>query len=115
LEFGIAFSTSVDEFQILDSRFFNPMRPLVDGLPGALTSLLCNAPLSDGKVAFAWTAAVGGALARATTVKLEHGVLIVETTSAQWSREIQRSSGVILPRLAALLGKDTVRRLEVRT
>jgi predicted nucleic acid-binding Zn ribbon protein len=91
------------------------MRPLADGLPGALTSLLLNVPLSEGKVAFAWTAAVGAALARATSVKLEHDVLIVETTSAQWSREIRRSSGVILPRLQMLLGKDTVRKLEVRT
>jgi hypothetical protein len=91
------------------------MKPLSLGMPGALTDLLRDAPLSPGKVAFAWTAAVGAALDRVTTVKLEHGVLIVETTSAQWSCEVQRSIGVILPRLQALLGKDTVSRLEVRT
>jgi hypothetical protein len=76
--------------------------------------LLRGAPLSDGKVTFAWNAAVGPALERVTAVKLERGILIVEAASAQWAREIQRSSGVILSRLQSLLGKDTVKKLEVR-
>lgn len=84
-------------------------------MPGALTELLRHAPLSDGKVTFAWTAAVGAAVGRVTNVKLERDVLIVETTSVEWSREVRRSSGVILHRLQALLGTDTVRKLEVRT
>jgi predicted nucleic acid-binding Zn ribbon protein len=91
------------------------MRPLSHALPGALMELLRDAPLSDGKVGFAWRAAVGPALQRVTTVKLERGVLIVETTSAQWAREIRRSSTVILQRLRTLLGDDTVVRLETRT
>jgi hypothetical protein len=91
------------------------MQSITHALPGALTDLLRGAPLSPGKVAFAWTAAVGAAVDRVTRVKLEHGVLIVETASAEWSREVQRSTGVILPRLQALLGKDTVRKLEVRS
>jgi hypothetical protein len=77
--------------------------------------LLRTVPLSDGKVGFAWRAAVGPALQRVTAVKLERGVLIVETTSAQWALEIQRSSGVILARLRTLLGDDVVGRLETRT
>jgi predicted nucleic acid-binding Zn ribbon protein len=91
------------------------VRPLQHALPGAISALLRAAPLSDGKVTFAWNAAVGPALERVTTVKLERTVLLVETTSAQWSREIQRSSGVILTRLQSLLGKDTVTSLRVRT
>jgi predicted nucleic acid-binding Zn ribbon protein len=91
------------------------MHSITHALPGALTELLRHVPLSDGKVTFAWTAAVGAAVGRVTTVKLERDVLIVETTSVEWSREVRRSSGVILPRLQALLGKDTVRKLEVRT
>ena len=63
------------------------MRPLAHALPGALLQLLRPAPLSDGKVAFAWNAAVGPAVARATAVKLCDGVLIVETSSAQWARD----------------------------
>ena len=91
------------------------MRPLTLGMPGALTELLRDAPLSAGKVSFAWTAAVGAAVGRATRVKLERDVLIVEATSAQWCREVRRSTGVILPRLQALLGTETVRELEVRS
>ena len=72
-------------------------------------------PLSSGKVEFAWTAAVGPALARATAVRLENGVLIVETTSAQWTAEIRRASGVILDRLRSLLNDQTIERLEVRS
>ena len=35
------------------------MRPLTHALPGALRHLLRDLPLSDGKVGFAWGAAVG--------------------------------------------------------
>lgn len=84
-------------------------------MPGAITELLRTAPLSDGKVTFAWNAAVGPAVERVTSVKLERGVLIVETQSAQWQREIERSSPVILRRLQTLLGADTVTTLRVRT
>jgi len=91
------------------------MRRIIHAIPGALMELLRGAPLSDGKVTFAWNAAVGPGLERVTTVKLERGVLIIDAASAQWSREIQRSSPVILARLQSLLGKDTVRKLEVRS
>ena len=91
------------------------MRPLTHAVPGALLLLLRNAPLSDGKVAFAWGAAVGPAVARATRVKLEAGVLIVETASRQWAREVERSSPVIMHRLQSYLGDESISRLEVRT
>jgi hypothetical protein len=90
------------------------MKPLTHAMPGALRLLLHNAPLSDGKVGFAWRAAVGEAFERATAVKLEHGVLVVETTSAEWAREIKRSQGIILSRLQAMLGADAVTRIQVR-
>jgi len=91
------------------------MRPLTHALPGALRLLLHGMPLSNGKVDFAWTAAVGPAVARATAVKLEDGVLIVETTSAQWTREVQRSSPLILKRLQSLLGDETITRMTFRS
>jgi len=91
------------------------MRPLTHALPGALRYLLHDLPLSEGKVGFAWGAAVGPAVARATTVKLENGVLIVETTSAQWTREVKRASPVILKRLQSLLGEDAVTSITVRS
>ena len=90
------------------------MKPLSLAMPGALRLLLHNAPLSEGKVAFAWRAAVGAAFDRATAVRLEDGALIVETTSAQWAREIKRSQPLILSRLQSLLGDDAVRSLIVR-
>jgi hypothetical protein len=83
-------------------------------MPGALVELLRGAPLSDGKVTFAWKAAVGPAIERVTHVKLERGVLLVETQSPQWSKEVMRSSPVILRRLETLLGTGAVERIEVR-
>jgi predicted nucleic acid-binding Zn ribbon protein len=82
-------------------------------MPGALIDLLRGSPLSDGKVTFAWKAAVGPAIERVTHVKLEQRVLLVETASAQWSKEVMRSSPVILRRLQSLLGADVVDRIEV--
>ena len=91
------------------------MRSISFIVPAALRELLHTAPLSDGKVTFAWKAAVGPALERATDVKLEAGTLIVETAGPQWTREVKRSSGVILTRIKTLLGDGTVQRIEVRT
>ena len=90
------------------------MRSLQQMMPGVLSEILRAAPLSDGKVSFAWRAAVGPALERVTAVKLEGRVLLVDTQSPQWSREIMRSSSVILRRLQALLGPDIVEKIEVR-
>jgi len=91
------------------------MRPLTHVVPGALMLLLRDLPLSEGKVGFAWGVAVGPAVARATTVKLESRALIVETASAEWTREIRRSTPVILDRLQTLLGKDAVSSITVRS
>lgn len=91
------------------------MGPLQHLIPGAVLEILRSAPLSDGKVTFAWHAVVGPALGRATAVKLERGTLIVETTSAQWSREVQRSHGMILSRLQPFLGAEAVTHIITRT
>ena len=90
------------------------MRPLTKALPGALTELLRDVPISNGKVSFAWRAAVGAALERVTSVRLDGHVLIVEPVDQTWAREITRSSPVILTRLQTLLGKETVTRILVR-
>jgi predicted nucleic acid-binding Zn ribbon protein len=91
------------------------MRPLAHIVPAALLQLLQDTPTSDGKIAFAWSAAVGPALARATRVKLEGGTLLVETSSPQWTREVRRSTAVILGRLQRMLGADTVTAIIVRS
>jgi predicted nucleic acid-binding Zn ribbon protein len=90
------------------------MRPLQHVIPGALVDILRAQPLSDGKVTFAWRAVVGPALERVTSVKLEGRVLLVDTAGALWSREIMRSSPVILKRLQAFLGPNTLEKIEVR-
>jgi hypothetical protein len=90
------------------------MNPIASAVPGAIAAMLRSAPLSPGKVDFAWTAAVGPALQRATAVRLEGQILVVETASAQWSREVARSTRVILARLQHLLGEQTVTSLQVR-
>jgi hypothetical protein len=90
------------------------MHPLTVALPAALAQLLRDSPLSQGKVAFAWNAAVGSALQRATSVKLTGDVLVVQAADRHWAREIARSQPIILDRLKSLLGEGTVTRLDVR-
>src|SRR2546430_7812619 len=91
------------------------MHSVAQVIPAALIELLRTTPMSDGKAQFAWQAAVGRAVDRATEIKLEDGVLIVETSSLEWARELKRSSSVILPRLQQLLGRDAVKSIAVRT
>jgi predicted nucleic acid-binding Zn ribbon protein len=79
-----------------------------------VAELLRGSPLSAGKVDFAWTTAVGLTVQRATHVRLEGSVLLVDTTSGQWAREVMRSSPVILRRLQTLLGTDAVTAIQVR-
>jgi len=90
------------------------MQSLAHALPGALAELLRGAPLSPGKVAFAWNAAVGPAVQRASAVHLEGSVLLVDASTAAWAHEISRSSAVILTRLQTLLGAGVVARIEIR-
>ena len=91
------------------------MKPLAHAVPGGLRLLLHNAPLSDGKVAFAWRFVVGAAFDRATAVKLENGALVVDTSSAQWARELNRSKAIVLSRLQTMLGEQNIARIEIRT
>lgn len=90
------------------------MRPLTHALPGALAALLCDVPVSTGKVNFAWKAAVGAGLERVTSVQLEGRVLVVEVRDRNWAKEITRSTPVILPRLQTLLGREAVNEIQVR-
>jgi hypothetical protein len=87
--------------------------PIASAVPSAVAELLRRSPLSPGKVAFAWRAAVGAALERATQIRLERGALIVEAQTPQWAREVSRSSSMILRRLQTLLGENAVDRIEV--
>ena len=84
-------------------------------MPSALASILRKAPLTPGKVAFAWRTTVGPAVDKATTVDLRNNVLHVRAKDAAWQREVERSAPLIRSRLKELLGEQTVRFIDVRT
>jgi predicted nucleic acid-binding Zn ribbon protein len=90
------------------------MNKITDVVPGAVLELLRSTPLSPGKAAFAWKVAVGPALERATDVALEGRTLVVTVPSRQWAREVQRSSSMLISRLARYLGPGVVTGLDVR-
>jgi predicted nucleic acid-binding Zn ribbon protein len=90
------------------------MQPIGQILPRALAQIVRQAPLSAGKVDFAWRSAVGATLARTTAVRLEDGVLLVEAQSPQWGSAVMRASSMILGRLQAVLGADTIRQIRLR-
>jgi hypothetical protein len=90
------------------------MQSLQAIVPRALTELLRQGPMSQGKLEIAWRAAVGDALNRVTTVRLQpDGTVDVVAADARWNRELKRSSSIILTRLIGLLGAGSVRRLSV--
>jgi hypothetical protein len=83
-------------------------------MPSALAAILRKAPLTPEKVAFAWRAAVGPAVDKATRVELHDGVLRVYARDAVWRREVERSAALIRSRLHALLGDAVVRYIDVK-
>jgi predicted nucleic acid-binding Zn ribbon protein len=88
------------------------MVPAHTAIPRVLAEVLRKAPLCPEKVAFAWRAAVGPAVARVTHVSLDaEGVLHVGSSEAHWTTEVRRSSQLILARLEGLLGAGTVRKI----
>lgn len=90
------------------------MRPLNAAVPGALATLLREAPMSPGKVTFAWRTAVGQSMDRVTSVRLEGHTLVVEAADTHWAREVSRSTPIVLARLQHLLGREAVTSLSVR-
>ena len=90
------------------------MQPMSQAIPRVLAQLLRGTPPSPGKVEFAWKAAVGPAVDRVTRVRLEGTVLIVEARTPHWTRELTRSSRVILRRMQGLMGDDVIEELTVR-
>jgi predicted nucleic acid-binding Zn ribbon protein len=61
---------------------------------------------SPARTAFAWSVAVGPALARATTVELHNSVLVVTPKDARWTRELERAADTILTRVQLLVGPE---------
>ena len=87
------------------------MQPLQSFAPAVLAAIVRRQPASKERTEFAWSVAVGPALARVTTVELRNHNMIVCARDVQWARELERARDTILPRLQLLLGRDTVKGL----
>jgi hypothetical protein len=91
------------------------MEALHTVVPRALAELFRIGPMSQGKLDVAWRAAVGDALSRVSTVKLQmDGSVHVYPSDQRWQKELKRSSPVILQRLNMLLGANVVARIVVK-
>jgi hypothetical protein len=92
------------------------MEPVQSLMSNAVARLVRPAPLSPEKVAFAWRAAVGPAVARVTRVRLGGllGVLEVIVDDDRFGDELARSESLVLSRLQQLLGDDAVAAIDVK-
>jgi hypothetical protein len=92
------------------------MEPVQSLMSSAVARLLRPAPLTPEKVAFAWRAAVGPAVSRATRVRLTglFGVLEVVVDDDRFGDELTRAAPLVLSRLQELLGADAVCRMEIK-
>jgi predicted nucleic acid-binding Zn ribbon protein len=89
------------------------MIPVHQVLPDMLGEIVRRQPLSPAKVDFAWRTAVGTAVARVSTARLDRdGTLRVTVEDDRWRREINRSRSLIQARLERLLGPD-LQRIEI--
>ena len=89
------------------------MQPLQSFAPAVLAEIIRRQPASKERTDFAWSVAVGPALARVTTVELRNRNMIVCARDVQWARELERARDTILPRLQMLLGRETVKGLYI--
>jgi hypothetical protein len=89
------------------------MVPLQNFATGVIAEVIRRQPASPGRTTFAWTIAVGPALARSATVALAGDVLKVRVRDPRWATEIERAADTILKRMQHLLGAASVSRIEV--
>jgi predicted nucleic acid-binding Zn ribbon protein len=89
------------------------VEPFQSFAAGVIAQAIRRQPPSTARTAFAWSVAVGPAIARATSVELRGTELVVTARDARWSPEIHRAADTILARLRALLGDQAVRTLRV--
>ena len=92
----------------MDDRIVPAVIPIQHFSGGVLAEIVRRQPASRARTAFAWQMAVGPALARATTVELNGGVLTVRSRDARWLREIDRNRPSVLARMQQLLGRDQI-------
>jgi predicted nucleic acid-binding Zn ribbon protein len=89
------------------------MLPVHTIATAVMAEVIRRQPSSPARTSFAWTIAVGPALARVTTVELRNRNMIVSARDVQWARELDRARDTILLRLQTLLGRETVKGLYI--
>jgi len=94
-----------------DQRFVQPLNKFA---PAVLADVIRRQPASKERTTFAWTVAVGPALARVTTVELRDRTLVATARDARWAKEIDRARDTILARVRQLIG-DSIDRIDVIT
>jgi predicted nucleic acid-binding Zn ribbon protein len=82
------------------------MLPVQHIASSVLADLIRHQPACRERTAFAWSVAVGPALARVTNIDLRDGVLYVTPKDPRWSAELHRATGTILARLQVMLGPE---------
>ena len=80
-------------------------------MPAVVADVIRKAPLTDEKIAFAWRLAVGPAVDKATTVRLDGNGTLYVTAERAWLDGVRQSVGLIRSRLAHFLGEDAVKRI----
>ena len=90
------------------------MTPLQSFASGVLAEIVRRQPASKERTNFAWQLAVGQALARATTVELNNGVLTVRAVDRRWIREIERARDSVTKKMQHILGVDQITRIDTR-
>ncbi|HEY6358844.1 MAG TPA: DciA family protein [Vicinamibacterales bacterium] len=77
--------------------------------------LLSEQPTTAAKVVFAWQVAAGVPLARNGLPEWRgDGTLRVRAKSGAWHRELASSRGVVLERMAEILGRGVVTHIVIR-
>jgi len=89
------------------------MVPLQNFATGVLANVIKRQPPSPARTTFAWTVAVGPALARSATATLTGRVLTVRPRDPRWAKEVERAGATILARMQELLGRESVVRIEI--
>jgi predicted nucleic acid-binding Zn ribbon protein len=90
------------------------MIPVHDFSTSVLAQIVRRQPQSQARTNFAWQLAVGQAVARATTVELKDGVLIVRAVDRRWIREIDPMRATVLEKLQHVLGTEQIARIDLR-
>jgi hypothetical protein len=93
---------------------FEVVLPLQSVATGVLADVIRRQPPSAGRTSFVWTLAVGPAMAKATTVELFDGILVVTARDARWAREVTRAHDTILARLGVFLGSKAIDEIRVQ-